>query len=123
MEAPFLGRALEAKREKRSRAITEEILAYLRFVGEKIAPYANVSLEVLETLNLPAPPPRPKLLDMIDMVDQYGLPNPGTWYDQPIAFMADLEAARTGKWRYEQEMRDKDRMENRPVTTASVESA
>jgi hypothetical protein len=50
-------------------------------------------------------PEMPQPLHWLNQVETWGLPNPGTWLDQPAEFMADLEAARMGQHRYEKKQR------------------
>jgi hypothetical protein len=101
--APFLDVGHQAKRARRSANIRTEVYDYLVFVGTYLVPYAGIPPAKLASLGLPEPPPCPPLLDMLDRVDQYGLPNPGTWYDQPVDLLEDLDAVRAARWRYERE--------------------
>jgi hypothetical protein len=117
---PFL-RAEEVAPERviRNHDIAKEIEEYLDYVSQNLAPYAKLSLETFQALDLPDPPERPPLLETLDMVEKYGLPNPGSWFDQPSYWWADVEAARLGKWRYDQkqvqEVEHQARFENAPT--------
>lgn len=53
---------------------------------------AGTGLDVqgLQNLDIPEAPP---LLDEIEQVEKWGLPNTGTWLDQPVEYMEDVEAA------------------------------
>lgn len=42
-------------------------------------------------------PKRPEVLEWLERVEKWGLPNPGTFLDQPMEFMADIEAANMGR--------------------------
>jgi len=42
-------------------------------------------------------PEQPDILGWLERVEKWGLPNPGTFLDQPMEFMADIEAAERGK--------------------------
>jgi len=46
---------------------------------------------------LPEEPDVPDVLLWLSRVNAYGLPNPGTFMDQPVDFMEDMEAARLGE--------------------------
>lgn len=103
MALPFLrAEANVPERAARNGEIAREIEGYLDFVATRLAPYAHLDLETFKALDLPDPPERPPLLDVLDKVDKYGLPNPGSWFDQPSDWWADIEAARLGKWRHEE---------------------
>ena len=52
-------------------------------------------------------PQLPLLLVWMEQVDRYGLPNPGTFLDQPEGFMEDIEACRLGKQRAEKITRER----------------
>ena len=58
-------------------------------------PYVRLGVS-LEKLT-PKLPSRPPILDWLDRVERWGFPNPGTWLDQPILLLAQLEGAREGK--------------------------
>ena len=117
---PFL-RAEETSPERviRNRDIAQEVEEYLDYVRTNLAPYAKLDLETFSSLHLPDPPDRPPLLEILDSVDKYGLPNPGSWMDQPSDWWADVEAARLGKWRHEQkqvdEVKQSARFDNAPA--------
>ena len=52
-------------------------------------------------------PSLPPLLVWVERVDRYGLPNPGTFLDQPADFMEDIEACKLGKQRAEKMVGEK----------------
>ena len=52
-------------------------------------------------------PELPSLLVWMEQVDRYGLPNPGTFLDQPADFMEDIESCRLGKQRAEKTTRQR----------------
>jgi len=85
---------------QRAQAIAREVEAYLDYVSDYIIPYASLSEEQLSRINIPTAPERPPMLDTLEMVELYGLPIPGGWMNQPVEFMADLQAAKQGRWRH-----------------------
>jgi len=42
-------------------------------------------------------PDQPNVMEWLERVEKWGLPNPGTFLDQPMEFLADIEAAERGK--------------------------
>jgi hypothetical protein len=42
-------------------------------------------------------PDQPDVMEWLERVEKWGLPNPGTFLDQPMEFLADIEAAERGK--------------------------
>jgi len=90
----------------RSVAIANEVEQYLTFLKEKILPYAKLGGFLPPNFKLPQPPPEPDCLDWLDKVDRWGFPVAGTWLDQPMEFMADLDAARMGKQRFQSKLVD-----------------
>jgi hypothetical protein len=45
-------------------------------------------------------PDVPPLLIELETVERWGLPNAGTWMDQPIEYMVDLESVRVARDSY-----------------------
>jgi hypothetical protein len=73
---------------------------YLQAI-EKIYPLLQMATSGLGLGKIKADVPEvPLLLEELERVERWGLPNPGTWLDQPTEYMADLEAARLGRDSY-----------------------
>lgn len=103
---PFLEeRKPRPARIRRTLRIADEVQAYLDFIGEKIVPYAR--FVGVPGLDLPTPPPKPEPLDWLEKRERWGFPNPGTFLDQPMEWMEDLEGARIGRARHVNEQRAK----------------
>jgi len=100
---PFLNDGSAARRRWliRSSKIANEVYEYLVFIADKLAPYASLSPEKLRKISLPEPPEKPQTLGALEQVETFGLPNAGTWHDQPISFMRDVEAAKSGRARFD----------------------
>jgi len=79
---------------------------------QKIAPYAGIVGLVPEAIDYSTLPEHPEILDHLEKTEQWGFPNPGTWLDQPMEWLEDIEAAKAGRSRYrtriqaEQERKD-----------------
>jgi len=103
MGVPFLndGSAAKRRRLRRSSRIASEVYGYLVFVADRLAPYASLPPEKLRQIDLPEPPERPQTLEALEQVERFGLPNPGTWLDQPVSYLQDIEAARRGRTRFD----------------------
>lgn len=72
---------------------------------ERARPYLQ-QRHLLRPSEMPKIPPRPQPLEMLEKVDKWGFPNPGTWMDQPKDFMADIEAARDARDEYKARPRE-----------------
>lgn len=98
------------RRIVRTMQIAGEVEAYLD-AAAKLVPYASLPEDSLRGVKLPALPPRPDPMNWLDKVEAYGLPNPGTWLDQPCEFLEDMEGVRMGRQRYQRKQQpglDKD---------------
>jgi len=56
---------------------------------------ASTGLKVQESG--PTIPDVPLLLLELEQVERWGLPNEGTWLDQPVEYMTDLESVRLAR--------------------------
>lgn len=100
MVLPFLAEGKPSlRRIVRTMQIAEEVEAYLDAVA-KLAPYASLPEGSLRGVKLPELPPRPDPMNWLDKMEAYGLPNPGTWLDQPAEFLEDMEGVRMGRQRH-----------------------
>jgi len=78
--------------------------------------YASLPQEVMAQLGLPKAPPYPPCLEAFDSMERWGFPNPGTWMDQPVDWMEDVQAAELGRLRSR-------RKNTRPKTSAVFANA
>lgn len=105
-------------RLKRSHQIAEEVEEYLRVVAQTIAPYIGIVGLAPEAIDYSSLPERPEVLDHLEKTEQWGFPNSGTWLDQPLEWLEDIEAAKAGRSRYqsrvEAEQRGKDVFKSAP---------
>ena len=78
-----------------------DVYAYYQAI-KSVQPYIDhgVPLE-----KLPKLPSRPEILDWLDRVERWGFPNPGTFLDQPVLFLAQIEGAQAGRKRAVEQQR------------------
>ena len=99
MALPFLGITIQVTRERRRRSqkIRKEITAYYAEL-ERIYPLLQIARSELQIQESgPTIPDVPLLLIELETVERWGLPNPGSWMDQPCEYMADLESVRMAR--------------------------
>lgn len=97
LDFPYLD---DAYRLKRDQEIADEVASYLEEAHEALVLNGIQQLKP-EAKRKPIPfPERPDTLYWLTRVDAWGLPNPGTFLDQPAEFLADVEAARRGRDQY-----------------------
>lgn len=60
---------------------------------------------------MPEIPDKPPCLEALDKRERWGFPNPGTWLDQPLEYMEDLEAADAARVRFGVEQEEKAKQE------------
>lgn len=97
---PFLD---EGERLARDREIVDEVVGYLKAASDALMDY-EIQQQLPETMREDVEfPTMPDVLHWLGQVETWGLPNPGTWLDQPAEFLADVEAARRGRQRFNRE--------------------
>ena len=90
----FLADGLSDIRVKRDVLIEEEVRPYIEAIKE-LGPYLKYKeLIPKEELNKLEVPRKPEVLIWLDRVDKWGFLEPGTYLDQQVEFMDDLETAR-----------------------------
>jgi len=94
---PFLSEE-DPRRELRDIQIFNETMDYLEEVAEYLD-YANMAdqLPASALATLPRAPERPEIFWWVDKIDRWGLPYPGTWFDQPKDFLDDIESVMLAK--------------------------
>lgn len=105
MDLPFLGQEARAARAQRSQAIADEVYQFFKALAAAL-PYLDAKQQGVvlpENAKIPAVPATPEILEELDAVERWGLPNPGTWLDQSADYLEDIEAARRGRERYQEE--------------------
>jgi hypothetical protein len=81
----------------------DEVEGYLKAANEALLSY-EINRQLPEKNREDVDFPEiPDTLEWLGKVETWGLPNPGTWLDQPAEFMADVEAARRGRQKYNRE--------------------
>ena len=106
MDFPFLTREAQSVRAKRSQAIADEVYQFFKALAAAL-PYYEAEKQgiAIPKGKVPGLPKAPEILSDLDAVEEWGLPNPGTWLDQPADYMEDIEAAKKGRERYREEQR------------------
>lgn len=102
MALPFLGVTILTTGEQlqRSRKIRKEVTTYLKEL-ERVYPLLQVASSGLQIQESgPVIPDVPPLLTELETVERWGLPNAGTWMDQPCEYMTDLESVRMARNAY-----------------------
>lgn len=97
LDGPFLSQQRLAERAERDRTIRDEVTAYLdaaRALQVYEQTYGQFGLRGVEKPEVPRIPP---CLDWLAKIERWGLPNPGTWLDQPKDFWRDIEQARLAR--------------------------
>lgn len=56
-------------------------------------PYLDVADQLPPGARVPEVPAPPDVLNWLERFEDWGMPNPGTWLDQPKWFMEDMRAA------------------------------
>jgi hypothetical protein len=109
LDVPFLD---EDYRLARDREIMDEVQGYLKASAEALMDY-EINRQLRVDLRKPVEfPEEPEVLTWLERVETWGLPNPGTWLDQPAEWLADVEAARRG--------RDMHNRGNKPTTVPDL---
>lgn len=99
MVLPFL----DEERLARDKEIVDEVIGYLEAGRNALVDYEiNQQLPEGKREDV-AFPEMPDTLYWLGQVETWGLPNPGTWLDQPAEFMADIEAARRARQKFNRE--------------------
>ena len=94
MEKPFLdGLSKQAQREREETA--KQVYEYYQSV-KAAQPYLENNVP---SDKLPPIKERPEILNWLVQIERWGLPDPGTWMDQPMLFLAQVEGAMNGKKR------------------------
>ena len=92
LAVPFLGASSHRTRKERNET-KNEVYAYYKAI-KSVQPYIN---EGVPLEKLPKLPSRPEILGWLDRVERWGFPNPGTFLDQPVLFLAQIEGAEAGR--------------------------
>lgn len=90
MGTPFL-------RQERDALIAQEIETYLDVSRKALESYQLQQLLPEGKRKQITFPERPELLEWLRRIELWGLPNTGTWLDQPEGFLLDIEAAMLGR--------------------------
>lgn len=106
---PFLGEAQVKVRKRRTQAIVKEAQAYLEAAAEAVRQEDKRALLGVETGPQVEYPVEPPLLRWLDRIEQWGLPLPGTFLQQPAEFLEDVEAARLGRELYRTQPQPEDK--------------
>jgi len=108
VDLPFLGKDAQAARLRRSQEIADEVYSFFEALAA-VLPYHEAKKRGQVPQNAPVPqtPAPPDCLEELDLVERWGLPLSGTWLDQPADYMADIEAARRGRDRFQEEQQER----------------
>lgn len=93
MGCPFVIEDGGERRYQRTLAIQKEVTDYLQSIDEA-RPYVQAGVPIKE---IPKILPRPPILALVERIDRWGFPYPGTWLDQPYDLIMDYEAAQVAR--------------------------
>jgi hypothetical protein len=105
LAVPFLVAA--ARRSERTKAIAQLVESYFDEL-EEVKPLLVLAPSLSEAVPIPEPPEKPVVLVWLELIEQRGLINPGTWFDQPKRFSEDVYAAELGRSRFLAKVRKKE---------------
>ena len=105
LAVPFLSKP-RAERQERTLAIFTAVKDYLDKIAAAL-PYYKMQGVLPQGTPMPNIPDKPSCLEALDKRERWGFPNPGTWLDQPLEYMEDLDAADAAKTRFRIEQEQK----------------